>query len=124
MADSLTDLFYTYGNSLTKHASPSKYVGMCRFKAFFGVSPSICARAWLHLKNVLPTDYNEMHLLWTLFFLKCYNTDSVNCSIARCDEKTFRKRIWVVIGKLAFIKVVRFSCLSFRTSWKYMFLIL
>lgn len=116
MDDSLTELFYTYGNTLTKHKSFSKYVGLCRFKAFFGVSPSICAMAWQHLKTSLPTDYNEMHLLWALLFLKCYNTESVNCSIAGCDEKTFRKRIWVVIEMLAFIKVVKYSFLSVRYS--------
>lgn len=113
MADSLNDLFYNYGKTLTKHSGASKYVGIGRFKAFFGVSPAVCSMAWSHLKKDLPGDYNEMHLLWTLMFLKSYNTDSINCSIARCDEKTFRKRVWVVIEKLAFIKVVRFSFFYF-----------
>lgn len=97
MANSLTDLFYNYGNSITKHSSASTVVGMSRFKAHFGVSPSICSMAWNHLKQDLPRDYNEMHLLWALLFLKCYNTDSVNCGMAGCDEKTFRYRVWFVI---------------------------
>lgn len=113
MSDPLADLFYTYGNTLTKHDSASKYVGMSRFIAFFGVSPSICAKAWHHLKDVLPPDYKENHLLWALLFLKCYNTEHVNRSIPGCDEKTFRKRVWVVVEKLAFMKVVRFSLIVF-----------
>lgn len=120
MAANMTDLFYDYGKSFTKHASFPKYVGMSRFKAFFGVSPSICAKAWFHIKNDLPPDDNEMHLLWALFFLKCYNTDSVNCSAALCDEKTFRKRNWVVVEKLAFMKMVRYLKLLFRDSCKCM----
>ena len=108
MQNSVADLFYNYGNILTKHRSASNEVGLRRFTEFFGVSPTICARAWFHLKNVLSDDYREIHLLWALLFLKCYNTESVNRSIVECDEKTFRKRVWVVVDKLAFIKVVRF----------------
>lgn len=108
MENFLAETFYNYGNILTRHESSSKYVGERRFKAMFGVSPLICAKTWIHLKNVLTTDYHENHLLWALLFLKCYNTEHVNHTIAGCDEKTFRKRIWEVIEKLAFIKVVRF----------------
>lgn len=108
MEKSLAESFLNYGNSITKHAScRSNYVGLRRFKEFFGVSPTICAKTWLHLKNVLPADYRQHHLLWALLFLKCYETESVNRSIVGCDEKTYRKRVWVVVEKLAFIKVVR-----------------
>lgn len=113
MENSLVESFHYYGNLLTKHVSGSNYVGLRRFKSFFGVSPLICVKAWLHLKSVLPSDYQEIHLLWALLFLKCYNTEHVNHSIAGCDEKTFRKRIWMVIQKLSFIKVVK-SFLSFQ----------
>lgn len=107
MENLLSETFSNYGNYYTKHESASTYVGMRRFKAFFGVSPSICAKAWLHVKDVLPPDYREFHLLWALLFLKCYNPEHVNHSIVGCDEKTYRKRVWVVIQKRAFMKVVR-----------------
>lgn len=107
----MEELFYNYGNSITKHASNSTYVGLRRFKTFFGVSPGICVKAWDHLKDVLPYGYKECHLLWALLFLKCYQKESVNSALVGCDEKTFRKRVWVVVEKLAFMKVVRFSLL-------------
>lgn len=103
----MEEFFYNYGNLITKHASNSKCVGLRRFKTFFGVSPRICVIAWKYLKDVLPADYKEYHLLWALLFLKCYHKESVNSALVGCDEKTFRKRIWVVIERLAFMKVVR-----------------
>lgn len=106
MEKSLTELFYSHGNFITKHWSSSLCVETRRFKSFFGISPSICAKSWMHLKNYLTPDNKEIHLLWALLFLKCYNTESVNSSMVGCDEKTYRKRVWVVIKKLAFIKVV------------------
>lgn len=75
----------------------------------FGISPQICSLCWKHIKCELPMDCKEVHLLWALLFLKCYNTENVNHSIpfhSDCDEKTFRKWVWIVIDRLAFMKVV------------------
>lgn len=106
MSTSLSDLFYEYGCVLTKHNSSSKLIGERRFKSFFGVSPAICAKLWLLTKPRLTPDVKEIHLLWTLLFLKCYHTEHVNRSIVSCDEKTFRTKVWKVVESLAFIKVV------------------
>lgn len=113
MSTSLSDLFYEYGSVLTKHNSSSKRVGERRFKSFFGVSPAICAKLWLLTKPRLTPDVREIHLLWSLLFLKCYHTEHVNRSIASCDEKTFRTKVWKVVESLAFIKVVRFVMFLF-----------
>lgn len=102
----LPELFYEFGKEIMKHASASGLVGSRRFRSFFGVSPNICAICWNMIKDELPTSYQEVHLLWALFFLKCYNTESVNHAVAGCDEKTFREKVWTVIDRLAFIKVV------------------
>jgi len=110
MQNSISDLFYTIGKNLTKHEGDSVVVGLRRFKSFFGVSPQICALTWNLIKYELPDDYKEVHLLWALLFLKCYNTESVNRAIVGCDEKTFRKRVWMVVDKLAFMKVVSMHC--------------
>lgn len=101
--------FYNLGKIIIKHESASEIVGIRRFKSFFGVSPLICAICWQNIKDNLPMDYEQVHLLWALLFLKCYNTESVNHSLAECDEKTFRKRVWLVVEELAFMKVVRTS---------------
>ena len=48
------------------------------------------------------------HLLWALLFLKLYELEPVNASLARCDEKTFRKWSWLfveAIGDLDYIYV-------------------
>lgn len=87
------EMFYDLGKPIMDHKSKSRVVGLRRFKTFFGISPKICALSW--------------HLLWALFFLKNYNTESVNRKFGECDEKTFREKIWMVIDRLAFIKVVR-----------------
>lgn len=102
----LPAFFYDIGKDLMKHTSASILVGSRRFKSFFGVSPNICAICWKIIKGDLPTSFREVHLLWALFFLKSYNTESVNHAFADCDEKTFRTKVWTVIERLAFMKVV------------------
>jgi hypothetical protein len=42
-----------------------------------------------------------VHLLWALMFLKQYNKEEVNASMAGCDEKTFRLWSWLVIRVIA-----------------------
>lgn len=106
MSNNIAASFYNLGKKIIKHESASEIVGIRRFKSFFGVSPLICAVCWQNIKSNLPMDYKEVHLLWALLFLKCYNTESINHCIAQCDEKTFRKRVWVVVEELALMKVV------------------
>lgn len=106
MNNSLEDLFYKYGKKVMNDTSDSLLIGMRRFKSSFGISPAMCSKVWNLIKNDLTPDFHETHLLWALFFLKTYNTESVNRSIFKCDEKTFRKRVWCIVESLAFIKVV------------------
>lgn len=101
------ELFYDLGKEIMKHKGDSVAVGLRRFKSFFGASPKMCAIIWQLIKNNLPISFREVHLLWALFFLKNYNTESVNHSVAGCDEKTFREKVWLMIDRLAFMKVVR-----------------
>lgn len=61
---------------------------------------------WGFIEPKLPEDYQPVHLLWSKLFLKCYSTEHVNHAIANCDEKTFRKRVYVT-EHLTFIKFVR-----------------
>ena len=77
-----------------------------RFRAFFGISSRTCARVWKLLVANADEDEDKnvarpVHLLWALFFMKVYNTRSVNGSIANCDEKTFVKWTWVVLEGLS-----------------------
>lgn len=106
MTNILANMFYDLGKDMMKHGSNSQVVGSRRFKTFFGISPKICGIAWQLIKYELPMNFKEMHLLWALFFLKNYNKEHVNHAVAECDEKTFRTKVWEVIDKLAFMKVV------------------
>lgn len=109
MENHFENLFYQTGKNVLNDSSVSLSVGIRRFKSAFGASPKICSIVWIKIKNDLPPDFHEIHLLWSLFFLKNYNTESVNRSVFSCDEKTFRWRVWRVIESLALLKVVRIS---------------
>ena len=79
-----------------------------RFRAFFGTTASICSRLWSLCSHILIAEgAMPVHLLWALMFLKQYNTEEVNASMAGCDEKTFRRWCWLVVHVLADIELVR-----------------
>jgi hypothetical protein len=71
-----------------------------RFASWFGTEPLVCSILWKKLVHSGWFDHAGMrgtdpkHLLWTLLFLKCYATESVNSAIVGVDEKTYRKWIW------------------------------
>lgn len=113
MENQLENLFYRTGKNVLNDSSSSILIGIRRFKAAFGTSPKICAIVWLKIKIDLTPDFNETHLLWALFFLKNYNTESVNRSLFKCDEKTFRWRVWKIIESLALLKVVSSSIFDY-----------
>lgn len=100
------EIFYNLGAAFIKHSGQSLRTGRRRFKAFFGCTPQVCAILWQHLQLSLERGYTKEHLLWGLFFLKCYNTEHVNRTFANCDEKTFRHRTWRVVGELARLNIV------------------
>jgi hypothetical protein len=85
---------------------------MRHFKAAFGVSPFMCSVMWNYMDDQenLPHRAQPKHLLWTLLFLKLYNSENVLCSLCECDEKTFRKWVWLMlpaIGSLDHVVRVR-----------------
>lgn len=102
----LKDIFLNQGNLYTKSVTSCESTAIRRFKAFFGVSPNICERVWLMIRNKLTSDILPKHLLWTLLFLKCYHTEHVNHAIVCCDEKTFREKVRFIIDKLSLLKEV------------------
>lgn len=65
-----------------------------------------CSYIWEEINEELPNGASPMHLLWTLMFLKSYNTEEVNRAIIQADEKTIRKWIWIFIDKISRMRVV------------------
>lgn len=104
----LSTIFWSQGLCFIKHNSfNSSLSGNRKFRAFFGVSSTICAILW----NLIEQEHansETKHLLWCLFFLKNYNIEHVNASIFEVDEKTYRLWVWRFIRMLASLKVVCF----------------
>lgn len=99
--------FRDYATMLMSSNSVCDSTFLRRFKTHFGVSPAICAIIWNKIKDNLPSNsFYEIHLLWTLYFLKTYNTEHLNHSFAKADEKTFRNKVWKIIEELARIQEV------------------
>ena len=70
------------------------------FREFFGCGAPIALQLWnlLDENGFVPESGQICHLLWTLFFMKQYPTEGVECgavggSKGRVDPKTYRK--WV-----------------------------
>lgn len=98
--------FYCLGASLMQHRGDSIEVGTRRYKSCFGVSPKITSLLWREIKSTLPKKYKEEHLLWALYYLKNYPTESVARVFVKADEKTLREIIWTMIEKLSNINCV------------------
>ena len=93
--------FYSAGQRLIDRTPLRNESGERRFVSHFGISAGIVSTLWDLVRQRLPTKYLPIHLLWCLFFLKVYATESVLCSIAGTNEKTFRTHVWVVMRCIA-----------------------
>ena len=85
--------FFNLGTVMTRRSRTDKELtNQRRFKSHFGTSPEVCAILWQMLPMVLDmTSIKSEYLLWGLLFMKVYATESIHCSIAGADGKTFRK---------------------------------
>lgn len=102
-------LFHGCGfwTALENRARVASQVGSIRrFREYFGCSPGLCALIWSWLVFNVDDDALPIHLLWTLLFLKQYQTEAVSSGLCRVNERTYRERIWSVIQKLAELNVV------------------
>ena len=93
------DVFDGLGSKImNKTPSPSQYYAR-RFYSLFGLSPTSVADLWKLLPKI--PGGKPRYLLWGLLFLKLYDTEHVLSSLAGCDEKTFRKWVWIFVRQLA-----------------------
>lgn len=103
--DSLETTFWVIGlNYANRNAdSMSQTTSYRIFRSFYGIGPDSMASLWriLSISGEAPK-----HLVWTLFFLKRYNTEHVNASVMGCDEKTFREHTWRIIEALSRLPLV------------------
>lgn len=87
-------------------------------KANFGVSTAMIKFIWncLVKDELLPNGAQVHHLLWTLAFLKTYETEQVYSSRFRTSEKTFRTWVWKLILAISRLNQVRFHLLKVDCS--------
>ena len=73
-----------------------------RFMSLFGVTFQICFLMWclLDVENEGPHGACVCHLLWTLMFLKTYDTNDNLVGTCKVDPKTFRKWKWLMLFAL------------------------
>lgn len=99
------DTFKKIGFKYMKHSSKkSEKVGLRRFKCFFGVTPHTCSLIWSLLS--IPLESQPKHLLWSLYFLKQYDAESIRRTLFHVDEKTIRKWTWIFVTLISDLNVV------------------
>lgn len=95
-------------NMLHRSGHGSDLVFERRFRSHFGASPKVVAYTWdlLRQKDVdLDAGATIDRFMWSLFLLKCYSTEEINCShLFGVDEKTFRKWAWFFIDQISFLE--------------------
>ena len=85
--------------ALNKSESVSERV----FKANFGISSFLASKLWDLLQPIheLHNKYRPRYLLWTLLFLKQYNSDDVSSNVVGVSVKTFRQWVWLTIDGIS-----------------------
>jgi hypothetical protein len=95
-----------------------------RFCATFGMPPRLVALVWKCLLNdgflnhLGPRSIKPVHLLWSLYFLRCYNIEQINGMTVGCDEKTFRKWAWFYAKCIAKLDAKYVSVIIIYPAWQ------
>jgi hypothetical protein len=78
-----------------------------RFREHFGASFAIVQMVWdmLEEEGLLPEKDEPKHLLWALYFLKCYPKEGPSCTIVggskgAIDPKTMHKWVWLFLERI------------------------
>jgi hypothetical protein len=96
---------------LHRVSNRGKHTSLRRFTACFGCSPRIVAHLWKRIvsKDLAPKGTRPQHLLWSLLFLKNYNTEDFLAPICGTDAKTYRKWIWSCIDVLNDLDLIKWD---------------
>ena len=103
--EKITNTFIELGADIMKLKAPStpskRFIW--RWRSHFGCSPEISSLLWLALSK--HNKVKKKHLLWVLYFLKTYPTESEACSrVGGIDEKAWREIIWEIIYKISILE--------------------
>ncbi len=94
------------------------------FHEYFGTGVTVAINTWSLLteNDLLSENTVKCHLLWAMYFLKCYPRTEEGCSEAASengamDPKAWRKHIWPVIYALSDLESSVVSlCIDFLPS--------
>lgn len=77
-----------------------------RFRAAFGASPTVAAKAWiLLLRQGNISEHWTRYFLWALLLMNIYGNEKHFALICRADEKTARKWAWFFIFELSQLEI-------------------
>lgn len=98
--------FEAAGFALMRKARGCTSTGKRRFRSMFGISATVCSICYGNIVAFLPDSAQPKHPLYSLMFMRLYVSENVNCFMAGCDEKTFRKQVWIFNPLIADMRVV------------------
>lgn len=102
-------VFLKIGNVYTRTAEKQAIsTKLERFILMVGVSSSLCFKIWESLEKLGSGDTRPSHLLWSLFFLKCYTMEHVATANLHVDSKTLRQNTWKVVKQISAINNVSY----------------
>ena len=73
-----------------------------KFSAFYGISPQTFTSLHSELYS-FDSSFEEIHLKWTLYFLKTYPTGDVAAQIWNINRKTFETHVWDTIERISLL---------------------
>ena len=113
--------FLIYGLKIMNKNPSSSSRNLTIFRAHYGTSPEVVSYLWGRISsNKILTQKGAIykHLLWSLLFMKVYATEHVLSGMVNCNEKTFRKWIWIVIPIISQVSYEEVSLIHILISFK------
>ncbi len=108
--ETVDTMFFCAARDIMNRVRPK--VGMAAredrcFREHFGVPFAIVRMVWDMLEEggLLPKKGEPKHLLWALYFLKCYPKEGPGCTVVgglkgAMDPKTMRKWVWLFLERI------------------------
>jgi len=97
-------VFRTIGERILGRCHAGREVGRT-FIALFGLRPFTIFKLWRLIVEESGRDFHfsPKHLMWALLFLRTYAKEEMLATLVGVTEKTFRRWVWLIVGKLAAI---------------------
>ena len=95
-----------------------EHTNIARFRAWYGPTPTTCAKVWLDLQSStvdgcsIGSDANPVHLLLALRFLKAYPSETELAGTFQISEKSVRKWSAAYTRKLQLLLPQMVSCFT------------